>query len=381
MAITVKTGYTLIPDIASTTGYTLYSLNTRMRVLRATTGIPSLTLEDERVAAQGHVVDHDLLSRVLAIESLKGGVGKTTLVSNVGGYFALAGARVLLVDLDPQGNLEDDLGYSDDERNDGGESLAKAMMFGGTVQAITDVRPNLDVWAGGGALHNVTAALSAEMGRNPTGAKLALARILEPVAGDYDFIFLDCPPGDGVLQLAALSAARWVLVPSKTDMSSIKGVAKVAERIDQVLDVNRDIDLLGVVLTDVGTATARKDGAVHIRNAEKDARHALDEMFGVGDDNGIGRDIVFHRTVRHSEAVASQARNAGLLAYELDVRAKDEAKAGIAWWKIRSGELKNKQLTSSTAGSVAGDLRAIAQEINDRLIAAESHPELEGTHA
>ena len=126
---------------------------------------------------------------------------------------------------------------------------------------------------------------------------------------------------------------------------------------------------------------ARKDGAVHIRNAEKDARHALDEMFGVGDDNGIGRDIVFHRTVRHSEAVASQARNAGLLAYELDVRAKDEAKAGIAWWKIRSGELKNKQLTSSTAGSVAGDLRAIAQEINDRLIAAESHPELEGTHA
>lgn len=333
------------------------------------------------MAAQGHVVDHNLLSRVLAIESLKGGVGKTTLVSNVGGYFALAGARVLLVDLDPQGNLEDDLGYSDDERNDGGESLAKAMMFGGTVQAITDVRPNLDVWAGGGALHNVTAALSAEMGRNPTGAKLALARILEPVAGDYDFIFLDCPPGDGVLQLAALSAARWVLVPSKTDMSSIKGVAKVAERIDQVLDVNRDIDLLGVVLTDVGTATARKDGAVHIRNAEKDARHALDEMFGVGDDNGIGRDIVFHRTVRHSEAVASQARNAGLLAYELDVRAKDEAKAGIAWWKIRSGELKNKQLTSSTAGSVAGDLRAIAQEINDRLIAAESHPELEGTHA
>lgn len=331
------------------------------------------------MAAQGHVIDYDLLSRVVAIESLKGGVGKTTLVSNVGGYFALAGARVLLVDLDPQGNLEDDLGYSGDARNDGGESLAKAMMFGGTVQAIIGVRPNLDVWAGGGALHNVTAALSSEMGRNPAGAKLALARILEPVAGDYDFIFLDCPPGDGVLQLAALSAARWVLVPSKTDMSSIKGVAKVAERIDQVLDVNRGIDLLGVVLTDVGTATARKDGTVMIRNAEKDARHALDEMFG--DDDGIGRDIVFHRTVRHSEAVASQARNAGLLAHELDERAKEEAKAGIAWWKIRSGELKNKQLTSSTAGSVADDLRAIAQEINDRLIDAESTTALEGAHA
>lgn len=332
------------------------------------------------MAAQGHVIDHETLSRVIAVESLKGGVGKTTIVANVGGYFALNDRRVLLVDLDPQGNLEDDLGYSGDERNDEGESLAKALMFGGTVHAITEVRPNLDVWAGGGALHNVTAALSAEMGRNPAAAKLALARILAPVAGDYDYIFLDCPPGDGVLQLAALSAARWVLVPSKTDMSSIKGVAKVAERIDQVLDVNRVIDLLGVVLTDVGTATARKDGTVIIRNAEKDARHALDAMFGVGDDDGIGRDIVFHRTVRHSEAVASQARNAGLLAYELDDRAKEETKAGIAWWKIRSGELKNKQLTSSTAGSVADDLQAIAQEINDRLVDAES-TELEGAHA
>ena len=66
-------------------------------------------------------IDHDQLSRVMAIESLKGGVGKTTLAANIGGYFALAGARVLLVDLDPPGNLEDDLGYADDDRNGQGE--------------------------------------------------------------------------------------------------------------------------------------------------------------------------------------------------------------------------------------------------------------------
>lgn len=325
-------------------------------------------------------IDHDQLSRVMAIESLKGGVGKTTLAANIGGYFALAGARVLLVDLDPQGNLEDDLGYADDDRNDQGESLAKALMFGGNVDALIGVRENLDVWAGGGHLANVTAALSAKMGNDPTAAKLALARVLEPVASGYDFIFLDCPPGDGVLQLAALSAARWVLVPSKTDNSSIKGVAKVAERIDQVLDVNRGIDLLGVILTDVGTATGRKDGTVVIRNAERDARAELDAMFGVGDEGGIGREVVFRRTVRHSEAVASQARRAGLLAHELDERAKAEAKAGIAWWKIRSGELKDKQLTSATAGSVADDLQAIAQEINDRIITAET-PTLEGARS
>lgn len=332
------------------------------------------------MATAAAMIDHQQLNRVMAIESLKGGVGKTTLTSNVGGYFALAGARVLLVDLDPQGNLEDNLGYADDDRNDQGESLAKALMFGGAVDAIVGIRENLDVWVGGGHLTNVTAALGAKMGVDPAAAKLALARILEPVAADYDFIFIDCPPGDGVLQLAALSAARWLLVPSRTDISSIKGVAKVAERIDQVLDVNRGIDLLGVVLFDVGTASGRKDGSVVIRNAERDARAELDAMFGVGDAEGIGREVVFRRTVRHSEAVASQARRAGLLVHELDERAKAEAKAGISWWKIRSGELKDKQLTSATAGSVADDLQEIAQEINDRITMAEASA-LEGAHS
>ena len=332
------------------------------------------------MAAMAPTIDRDAFGRVIAVESLKGGVGKTTIAANVGGYLALSGARVLLVDLDPQGNLEDDLGYTDDERNDQGESLAKALMFGGKVDGISNVRENLDVWTGGSALHNVTAALSSKMGSDAKNAKLALAKILAPVVDDYDFIFLDCPPGDGVLQLAALAAARWVLVPTKTDASSVKGVAKVAERIDQVLDVNRTIDLLGVVLSAVGTASERKDGTVVMKNAERDARAELDAMFGVGEEDGIGREIVFRQTIRHSEAVASQTRRAGLLVHELDERAKEEAKAGIAWWKIRSGELKNKQLTSATAGSVADDLQTIAQEINDRLLEAEN-PALEGASA
>ncbi|QBR75593.1 ParA family protein [Microbacterium sediminis] len=325
-------------------------------------------------------IDREAFSRVIAVESLKGGVGKTTIVANVGGYLALSGARVLLVDLDPQGNLEVDLGYVDDERNDEGESLAKALMFGGEVDALTNVRENLDVWAGGSALHNVTAALSSKMGSDPLNAKLALARILAPVVDDYDFIFLDCPPGDGVLQLAALAAARWVLVPSRTGAKDIAGVVKVAERIDQVLDVNKTIDLLGVVLFAVGTASARKDGTVVMKNAERAARDDLDRLFGVGEEDGIGRDIVFRQAIRHSEAVASQAGRGGLLVHELDERAKEEAKAGIAWWKIRSGELKNKQLTSATAGSVADDLQTIAQEINDRLLEAENAV-LEGANA
>ena len=70
------------------------------------------------MAATEPTIDRDSFGRVIAVESLKGGVGKTTITANIGGYLALSGARVLLVDLDPQGNLEDDLGYADDERND-----------------------------------------------------------------------------------------------------------------------------------------------------------------------------------------------------------------------------------------------------------------------
>lgn len=316
-------------------------------------------------------VIRDAFGRVIAVESLKGGVGKTTICANVAGFLALSGARVLVIDFDPQGNLEDDLGYDEDPRNDQGESLAKALLFGGPVNAIKGVRENLDVWAGGSHLSNAIAALSAKMGTNPLEAKLSLARIIEPIVEDYDYILIDCPPGDGVLQLAALSAARWLLIPSKTDKSSTKGVAKVAERIDQVLDVNPSIDLLGVVLSAVGTAAESKDGTVLPRIAERDARARLDEMFGVGEADGIGRDIVFSQTLRHSEAVAAQARNAGLLVHELDERAKEEAKAGIAWWRFRRGELKGTQMTTKTAGSVADDLQMIAQEINDRVIEHE----------
>ncbi len=314
----------------------------------------------------------DSFGRVIAVESLKGGVGKTTLCANVAGYLALSGLRVLVIDLDPQGNLEDDLGYDEDPRNDQGESLAKALMFGGEVQAIKGVRENLDVWVGGDALTDVTAVLSAKMGTKPKEAKLALARIIAPVIDDYDYILIDCPPGDGVLQMAALAAARWLLIPTKTDKSSVKGVAKVSQRIDQVLDVNSSIDLLGVVISAVGTPSERKDGTVVLKNAERRARARLDEMFGVGEDDGIGREIVFRQTLRHSEAVAEQARDAGLLVHELDERAKAEAREGIAWWKIRRGEIKGKQMTTKTAGSVADDLQLIAQEINDRVVEAEA---------
>ncbi|MGO4235949.1 ParA family protein, partial [Pseudarthrobacter sp. YAF2] len=81
----------------------------------------------------------------------------------------------------------------------------------------------------------------------------ALAKMLATIAGEYDLVLLDCPPGNEPLQAAAAAAARYALVPLKTDLSNRKGVAAVAARMDSVVGLNPSLNLLGVVLVGTGT--------------------------------------------------------------------------------------------------------------------------------
>jgi cellulose biosynthesis protein BcsQ len=110
----------------------------------------------------------------------KGGVLKTTLTANVVGLTATSRYRVLVVDLDPQGNLAEDLGYTDDSRDGKGRSLAQALMFRGGAAPVLGVRTGLDVLVGGSVLDQATAGLSSRANKDPDGAKLALAQLLAP---------------------------------------------------------------------------------------------------------------------------------------------------------------------------------------------------------
>ncbi|MCU1548539.1 MAG: phosphopantetheine--protein transferase [Arthrobacter sp.] len=143
-------------------------------------------------------LDRGALSRVIAVINGKGGVFKTSLVANVGGLLAEGGSRVLLVDLDPQGDLAEDLGYAD--QGDGGRSLAASLCFGGAPDLLLGVRSNLDVIAGGPHLDDAAAFLGAKAQKDRDAAQLALARLLAEVAGEYDLVLLDCPPGNEPLQ-------------------------------------------------------------------------------------------------------------------------------------------------------------------------------------
>lgn len=306
----------------------------------------------QHIDQRSQQLDRTALERVIAVINGKGGVLKTTLVANVGGMLANSGYRVLLVDLDPQGNLAEDLGYTDDERDDQGKTLAQALMFGGGAEPVKNIRTNLDVFPGGLALDQATAGLAAKAHKDPDAAKLALAHLLQPLAGNYDMILLDCPPGDETLQTAAVAAARWALVPVKSDKSSRKGLSAVAARLDAVLNVNPNLDLLGVVLVDTGTAS---------RAIQREAREHIAQLFNAD------RDVAFTATVRHSEATAQATRERGLLVHELD----EENRNGPKWYEVIRGDAQAQALSPRTASSVADDLHAITLEVVARITQAE----------
>lgn len=295
----------------------------------------------------------EALQRVVALINSKGGVFKTTLAANIGGLLAASDYRVLLVDLDPQANAAEDLGYTNTDLDDEGLNLAQALAFGNPLEPVRNIRPNLDVAPGGWHLETATAALTSRVGKDPVGARLALAVALAPIAHQYDMILLDCPPGDESLQTAAAAAARWLLIPVKSDASSRKGIAGVMNRLNGVLADNPDLDLLGVVLTGIGTSATK---------VQQQARDAITEAFGGSSD------VIFERTVRHSEATALATRERGLLTHELD----EMVRKGPKWYEILRGEAKAQNLAPQSSTSVADDLVGITEELIRRITEAEA---------
>ena len=188
------------------------------------------------------------MSRVIAIANQKGGVGKTTTTINVAASLALAERRVLLIDVDPQGNLTSGVGQK-----------GKSAPAGSIYQALTGVQPSIDAHAfmvptGIERLDLIPAD------RNLTGAEIELVslerreeRLRALIAGvrdEYDYIFVDCPPSLGLLTLNALVAADAVLIPLHCEYFALEGLADLVSTMRRVrAALNPDLDIEGVLLT------------------------------------------------------------------------------------------------------------------------------------
>jgi len=207
---------------------------------------PVWTTVYSRLTLSVHSTGFVRMSRVIAIANQKGGVGKTTTAINLGAALAVAEARTLVVDLDPQGNASRGLGLSpaDDER----VTIYDVLMSGGDAKAavLTSVQfPLLDLMPSTRDLVGAEIELVGAMSR-----ETILRRALESIRSDYDFILLDCPPSLALLTLNALTASDSLLIPIQCEFYALEGLSQLLNTVRLVQRaLNPQLEIEGVLLT------------------------------------------------------------------------------------------------------------------------------------
>lgn len=184
------------------------------------------------------------MARTIAIVNQKGGVGKSTTAVNLGAYLALAGKRVLLVDIDPQGNASSGVGI---DKSSAERCMYSVLIEGERIErliASTGV-DGLDVAPATIELAGAEIELVSTISR-----EFRLKRALETVQQSYDFILVDAPPSLGLLTINGLTAANSVLVPIQCEYYALEGLSQLVSTIAMVQEhLNPDLEWEGVVMT------------------------------------------------------------------------------------------------------------------------------------
>jgi chromosome partitioning protein len=204
--------------------------------------------------AQGH-------ARIVAIANQKGGVGKSTTAINLGAAIAFQGERVLLVDLDPQGNTSSGLGI---DRNAIEYSTYDILVGEMAVEDVVEPTSVRDLY-----LIPATIELAgAEIELVPMFSReRRLAAALAPALDTYDFVLIDCPPSLGLLTVNGLAAADEVMIPIQCEYYALEGVSQLMRNIELVTkNLNPELEVEGVILTMFdGRTTLSSDVVAQVR--------------------------------------------------------------------------------------------------------------------
>lgn len=185
------------------------------------------------------------MGKIIAFTNQKGGVGKTTTCLNVSAYMALMGKKVLLIDIDPQGNATSGLGQ---EKTNGKNSMYQ--VISGDCEAYeaivkTEIE-NLDLLPANQDLAGVEVELVYKQNREKV-----MKNILDKVKNSYDYITIDCPPSLGLITVNALTSADSVCIPIQCEFFALEGLSQLMNtvRLIKKSGLNPDLQIEGVVLT------------------------------------------------------------------------------------------------------------------------------------
>jgi chromosome partitioning protein len=223
-------------------------------------------------------------TRIIAIANQKGGVGKSTTAVSLGAALAEAGRRVLVLDLDPQGNASTGMGIRHDARE---VSVYDVVVGEASIADAVVQTPVPNLWAVPSTIDLAGAEIELV---SQFSRELRLRRALEPLreATTYDYVFLDCPPSLGLLTINALAAALELIVPIQCEYYALEGLGQLLRNVSLVQqNINPNLQLTGIVMTMFDPRTKLSEQVV------AEVRRYFDDRV---------YDVIIPRTVRLSEA-------------------------------------------------------------------------------
>ena len=239
-----------------------------------------MTLQDGCLSCS--TVETDRHTSIVAITNQKGGVGKSTTAINLAATLAFQGKRILVVDLDPQGNATSGFGV---DRASVSVSTYDVLVGGAAIEDAVEGTSYRDLFVVPATIDLAGAEIELV---SMFSRELRLQNALRDLNGEYDFILMDCPPSLGLLTVNALAAADEVLIPIQCEYYALEGLSQLMQNIELVSgNLNPDLRIGGVVLT-------MYDGRT---NLSADVVAQVREFFGE-----VAYRTVIPRSVRLSEA-------------------------------------------------------------------------------